>query len=120
MDIKSYFSSSSKPSASVAPNNIDSSSEEETDIPPSKKPCISTPDRHSEHSKKQSRYHTSSSSSSRKYQKRWEKTSLGLSMMLIVKVHSVNCARHLECPLNEQVVYGQQSQSPTGRKLLRR
>jgi len=49
-----------------------------------------------------------------------KKTSYGLSMMLIVKVHSVNCARHMECPLNEQVVYGQQSYSPTGRKLLRR
>ena len=42
-----------------------------------------------------------------------KKTSLGLSMMLIVKVHSVNCARHTERPLNEQVVYGQQGHSPT-------
>ena len=48
-----------------------------------------------------------------------KKTSLGLSMMLIVMV-SVNCARHTEKhPLNEQVVYGQQGHSPTGRKLLR-
>ena len=73
MDIRSYFSSSSTPSTSVAPSNNDSSSEEERDgkIPPSKKPCISTPD--SEHSKKQSKYHTTSTSSSRKYQNRWEK-----------------------------------------------
>ena len=50
-----------------------------------------------------------------------KKTSLGLSMMLIVKVHSVNCARHTEQhPLNEQVVYGQQGHSPIGRKLLRK
>ena len=51
-----------------------------------------------------------------------KKTSLGLSMMLIVKVHSVNCAKHMEeqRPLNEQVVYGQQGHSPIGRKLLRK
>ena len=52
MDIRSYLSSFSTPSTSVAPSNSDSCSEEERDIPPSKKPCISTPD--SEHSKKQS------------------------------------------------------------------
>ena len=69
MDIRSYFSSSSKPSTSVASSNSNSSSEEERDITPSKKPCIST----SEHSKKQSKYRTTSTSSSRKYQKRWEK-----------------------------------------------
>ena len=53
MDIRSNFSSSITPSTSVARNNIDSSSEEEREIPPSKKP---TPD--SEHSKKQSKYRT--------------------------------------------------------------
>ena len=68
MDIRSYFSRSSTPSTSVAPSNSDSNSEEERDIPPSKKPCISTRD--SEHSKKQSKYRTTSSSSSRKYHKR--------------------------------------------------
>ena len=90
MDIRSYFSSSSKPSTS---SNSDSSSEEERDIPPSKKPCISTHD--SEHSKKQSKYCTISTSSSSYSNSRkvGKKTSLGLSMMLIVKVHSVNCAR---------------------------
>ena len=41
--------------------------------------------------------------------------------MLIVTVHSVNCVTHVEeYPLNEQVVYGQQGHSPTGRKPLRR
>ena len=44
MDIRSYFSSFSTPSTSVAPSNSDSSSEEERDIPPSKKPHISAPD----------------------------------------------------------------------------
>ena len=71
MDIRSHFSSSSIPSISVAPSNSDSSNEEERGIPPSKRPCISTPD--SEHSKKQSKYRTTSTSSSRKYQKRWKK-----------------------------------------------
>ena len=110
MDIRSYFLSSSTPSTSVAPSNRESSNEEERDIPPSKKSCISTPD--SEHSKKQSKYRTTSTSSSRKYQKRWEKTLLGWNMMLIVTEHSVNCVRHMEeHPLNEQVVYGQRNKA---------
>jgi len=49
---------SSKPSTSVVPINSDSRSEEERDIPSSKKPCISTVE--SEHIKKQSKYHTTS------------------------------------------------------------
>jgi len=90
MDIPS---SSSKPSTSVVPINSDRSSEEERDISSSKKPCISTVE--SEHIKKQSKYHTTSSSS-RKYQKRWEKISPDLCMMLIVMVHSVNCVKRME------------------------
>ena len=62
MDIRSYFSSSSTPSTTVAPSNSDSSSKEERDISPSKKPCISTPD--SEHSKKRSKYYRTTSTSS--------------------------------------------------------
>jgi len=59
-----------------------------------------------------------SSSRKLKYQKSWEKD---FTLMLIVNVYSVNCAKHMEKrPLNEQVVYGQQSHLPTGKKLLRR
>ena len=37
--------------------------------------------------------------------------------MLIVMVHSVNCVKHMEeHPWNEQVVYGQQGHSPTGKE----
>ena len=73
MDIRSYFGSSSKPSASVLSSSVNSScdncssSEEEREVPPTKKPCVSKP----ELSKKRSKYHTTGTSS-RKYQKRWE------------------------------------------------
>ena len=111
MDIRSYFGSSFKPSTSHKPVSVhpdsssSSSDDEEGAVPPTKNPRIST--------REPSKKYRTTSSSTRKYQKSGIKTLRGYNMMLIV--HSANCARHLEGPLNELVEYGQKSLSPTGR-----
>ena len=64
MDLRSYFESSAKPSTKVLPSNP-SSSEEESDVPLAKRPCVSR-------SKPELR-HQGTGNSRRKYQRRWEK-----------------------------------------------
>ena len=110
MDIRSYIGSSSKPSTLVpfSSSSNHSSSEEEIEAPPTKKPCVSKP----KLLKKRLKYRTTSSSS-RKYKKGGKKTFRGCSMMLIVRVHSVNFVTHLDSHLSEQVECGQPSHSPT-------
>ena len=64
MDLRSCFENSAKPSTKVLPSNS-SSSEEESDVPLAKRPCVTT-------SRPELR-HQGTGNSRRKYQRRWEK-----------------------------------------------
>ena len=117
MDIRSYLSSSTipdseQPSTSVAPNNshCDSNSEEKSNIrvrdPVIVHLIVSI-------QRKIEVYCTKVLAPGGSIEK-VEKISLGLNMILIVMVHSVNYPRRMEKRLlKEQVEYGQQGHSPT-------
>ena len=114
-DIRSFFGSSTKPSTCTSVSTSRQSSSSSREVPLSKKPCVCTCK--PELSKIRSKYHTASSSS-RKYQNKWEDDFTWLEYDADCEGAFCKVCK-MESHWSEWVEHGQQSPSPTGRKLLK-
>ena len=113
-DIPSFFASSTSTSTTSTSNisSNEAESEQEIEVSPSKAPSSSKSELHKKRSKSRS------TSSTRKYLKFGKKIILGYIMTHIVKVHSAKSVKHLGSHFIVRVESGQQSHSPTGKRLM--